>query len=77
MEMTTIRIPVDPALAQVYNTASTEDQRKMQALVALWLREFDATGQVPLNVLMDAISDNAQARGLTPELLESLLDDDR
>jgi hypothetical protein len=29
-----------------------------------------------LGELMDSISDRAQARGLTPDILESLLDDD-
>lgn len=75
MEITTIRIPVDSNLAEVYNTASINEQRKVQALLTLWLRECDETGQISLDVLMDTISDRAQARGLTPELLESLLND--
>jgi hypothetical protein len=32
--------------------------------------------QLDLKTLMDRISDRAQARGLTPDILESLLGDD-
>lgn len=76
MEMTTITIPLDADLAQVYKTASAEDQEKIQLLLRLLLREVvDFSAQMPLNALMDAISDRVQARGLTPEILESLLGD--
>jgi hypothetical protein len=79
MAMTTITIPVDSELARIYNTASVEDQRKLQAFFVMFLR-FMATeatsDQLDLKTLMDRISDRAQARGLTPDILESLLGDD-
>ncbi len=76
MTMTTITIPIDTELARIYNTASVEDQKKFQALLVFFLRSIAASGQLDLNTLMDTISDRAQARGLTPDVLESLLDDD-
>ncbi len=76
MAMTTITIPIDSELARIYNTASVEDKRKFQALLAVWLRAIATSGQLDLESLMDTISDRAQARGLTPEILESLLGDD-
>ena len=73
---TTIQIPLDPELAQVYNRASSEDQHKLQTLVSLWLRKIDSSTPDSLSRLMDEISDEAAARGLTPEILESLLNDE-
>jgi hypothetical protein len=73
--VTTIQIPLDERLAKVYNAASEEDQQKLQALVSLWLREIASPDQPTLNELMDSISDRAQSRGLTPEILDSLLND--
>jgi hypothetical protein len=76
MKMSTITIPLDYDLAQVYNTAPAEDQEKIQVLLSLWLREMMTPGSFSLSALMDSISDRAQARGLTPKILESLLDND-
>lgn len=72
MTIATITIPLDPDTARIYTGASTEDQRKLRLLLSLWLREFSMS-PTPLKVIMDEISDKAQARGLTPEILESLL----
>lgn len=66
--MASITIPVPVELAAVYDTASSEEQQKIQVLMRVWLREL--ASNVPLNQLMDEISDRAAARGLTPEILE-------
>ena len=72
MTITTITIPLDTDTARIYSTASAEDQKKLRLLMSLWLREF-AVSPTSLKVIMDEISNKAQARGLTPEILESLL----
>ncbi|MBI5829057.1 MAG: hypothetical protein HZB20_05855 [Chloroflexi bacterium] len=72
MSTATITIPLDTDTAQVYTEASAEVQKKLRLLLSLWLREF-ATSPRPLKAVMDEISEKAQARGLTPETLESLL----
>lgn len=69
--MASITIPVPTELAEVYDAASSEDQQKIQLLMRVWLRE--SVSNVPLNQLMDEISDRAAARGLTPEILEKAL----
>ncbi|NUO80417.1 hypothetical protein HUU05_10105 [candidate division KSB1 bacterium] len=71
MTTETISIPVDSEAARLYSSASTEDRKKLGLLLSLWLREYGSAK--PLNRIMDEVSDKAQARGLTPELLESLL----
>ncbi len=71
-----IQIPLDPELAQVYDRASNENRRKLQALISLWLRDMGSSNAASLNNLMDEMSDKATARGLTPEILESQLNDE-
>ncbi len=73
MSTATISIPIDQESAQIYTQASAEKRKKIQLLFSLWLREFE---EVSLTSLMDKISDNAQNRGLTAKILESLLNDD-
>jgi hypothetical protein len=75
MAVATITIPLDEDVVQKYIAASSEDQKKLQMLLSFWLREF-MLSPTPLPVLMDDISEKARVRGLTPEILETLLHDD-
>ena len=70
-----ITIPLDPQTARAYDSASPEEKRKIQALLSLWLREL-AAGEYPsLQQVLDEVGNKAKARGLTPEILDSLLKD--
>jgi len=71
----TVNIQLDADAARIYYAASNEDKRKMQVLLSLWLRDFGMSSK-PLKTFMDEISEKAQARGLTPEILETLLNDE-
>jgi hypothetical protein len=73
MALPTITIPLDPQTAQMYNSASAQEKPKMQALLGLWLRELVASEQRSVQQILDEAGRKAQARGLTPEMLESLL----
>ena len=83
METRTITISVDAEVAQAYESASIDRQRKLDAILNLKLREVTrnkrrrgaACRQTSLEEVMDDISDKAQARGLTPEILESILNE--
>ena len=75
MNTTSISIEVDEDSARAFSRASAEEQRKLQLLLALRLRELTAAPPRPLKDVMDETGAHAEARGLTPELLESLLDD--
>ena len=70
--MVTINVPLDDETAKIYEKASSADKRKMQLLLHLWLREFEQPS-ISLDKLMDDISRKAQERGLTPEVLDSIL----
>ena len=72
---TTITIPLDADTADFYANAPDEVRKKVQLLLRLWLREFVLSPR-SLQTIMDDISRKAQERGLTPEILESLLNDE-
>ncbi|MGE3808771.1 MAG: hypothetical protein AB7K24_29250 [Gemmataceae bacterium] len=74
--ITTISIEVDPDTARALSQASVEDQQKMQLLLRLRLRELTANPSRTLQQIMDEIGKEAETRGLTPELLEKLLQDE-
>ncbi len=75
LDTATINIQLDSEAARIYEQASKKDKQKMQALLSLWLREFGKPNQ-SLQGLMDTISAKAEERGLTPEILEDLLNDE-
>jgi hypothetical protein len=73
MPTETISIPLDPQTARAYGAARAEEKLKMQALVGLWLRELTSNELPSLEQVLDEAGRKAQARGLTPEVLDSLL----
>jgi hypothetical protein len=76
MATATIALEVDADTARAFSAASAEDRRKMQLLLNLRLRELTTRLGRPLKEVMDEIGQYAEARGLTPEILEALLRDD-
>jgi hypothetical protein len=70
--MVTVTVSVDNEAARIFQKASLANKKKMQLLMSLWLREFEKPS-VTLEELMDDISRKAQERGLTPDILESIL----
>jgi len=76
MSTSTISIEVDADAARAYAAASAEEKRKLQLLLNLRLREIMAGPPRSLREIMDEIGSEAEARGMTPEILDSLLHDD-
>ena len=74
--MTTIAIEVDSDAARAFAEAPAEERRKLELLLALRLRELTSGPERPLQQIMDEIGAKAEARGLTPEVLRSLLSDE-
>jgi len=68
-----ITIPLDPETARAYDSAAPEEKRQIQALLSLWLRELAAGEYASLQQVLDDVGRKAKDRGLTPELLDSLL----
>ena len=75
METEVIRIRVDAETAKTFNSLPEEDRRKLEALLNIRLNEVSRRGE-SLDTVMQEISDRAKARGLNPEILKSLLDEE-
>jgi hypothetical protein len=71
----TITIEVDSEAAQVFKSASAREQEKLQVLLGIWLKEYARADTVSLKETMSEISSRAQDRGLTPEILDSILEE--
>jgi hypothetical protein len=70
-----IKIKVSPNVAQAYQKATDRQKSSLSTLFSIFLRE-DVNEEVDfLGKLMDEISDRAVARGLTPEILETILNE--
>ena len=69
-----ITIRVDSDAANAYRTAPEEERRKLDLLLSLRLKDATRPG-APLKQIMLEISQRAQAHGLTPEILKSILDE--
>lgn len=76
MATTHIAIEVDEAAAKAFAEASAEEQQKLQLLLNLRLQELTSSPDRSLRTVMDEIGRAAEARGLTPEILETLLRDE-
>jgi len=74
--MSTISIEVDADAAKAYAAASADEKRKLQLLLRLRLRELISEPPKPLSEAMEQMGAEAQARGLTPEILDSMLNDE-
>jgi hypothetical protein len=77
MATATLTIQVSEEAATAFAQVSPEDQRTIQLLLDLRLRDLTISPlpRKSLQALMDEIGNSAAARGLTPAGLESLLND--
>lgn len=67
-----ITIRVDAETADAYRAVSEQERRKLDLLLSLRLQEALRPGESLENVMRE-ISRKARDRGLTPEILESML----
>lgn len=74
METQEITIRVTPYAAHVYQSASDQERRKLDVLLSLRLSEV-AQPSRSLEQIMREASEEAQTRGLTPEILKEILDE--
>ncbi len=69
-----ITVSVDPEVAKRCRSASDNERRKLDLLVNLRLLDATESGK-SLRDTVQEISRNAQRRGLTPEILQTILDE--
>ena len=70
-----ITVSVDSDVANLYRSASDNERRKLDLLVNLRLRDATESAKSLRDIMLD-ISRNAQRRGLTPKILQSILDEE-
>ena len=70
-----ITVSVDSDVAKLYRSASDKERRKLDLLVNLCLRDATKSGKSLRDTMLE-VSRNAQRRGLTPEILQSILADE-
>ncbi|HWE35721.1 MAG TPA: hypothetical protein VG406_04050 [Isosphaeraceae bacterium] len=73
MSMTTVPVLVDDESARAYEAASAETKRKIALILGLHLRDLVDPRRMTLSEVMDRMGAKAEQRGLTPEILESIL----
>lgn len=73
--MTTITLKVNPEIAAAYQAVSPTEREQITKIVTLLLQNPKENDLAFLRRIMDDISDKAEANGLTPEILESILND--
>lgn len=73
--MSEITIPVLPEIADAYRAASEPERQRLQALVSVFLQKHDESDVTLLRKTMDELSEQAQERGLTPDILASILNE--
>ena len=74
--MTTILLEVEEETAQAFTEASEAERRKYRLLLSLRLRELTSKSARPLQQVIEDIGASAEARGITPELLDQLLENE-
>ncbi|MBS0017466.1 MAG: hypothetical protein KFF72_14140 [Arthrospira sp. SH-MAG29] len=72
--MASIILQVDEDIKSAFEQANPEIQKQLSDIVQLFLRE--KLYSKSLTEVMAKISDKAQQRGLTPEILQEILADD-
>ncbi len=73
--MENITIKVDSEIAKVYREAAPEKQQQIQMFINIMLKK--AVSQKPLLDIMEEASQQAISNGMTPEILESILNDEK
>jgi hypothetical protein len=74
METKPITVRVNSEAARIFEAAPEEERRKFEALLSLKLTQVTREKKT-LEEIMDDISQKAQERGLTPEILDSILNE--
>jgi hypothetical protein len=74
MKTKEITIQVAPEAAEIYQSSSEEKKRKLDVLLSTWLSKAGKTPRSLKEVRHDA-SEQARKNGLTPEILDDILDE--
>jgi hypothetical protein len=71
-----LTLQLEAEAVEIFRNISDTDQEKLEILVSSLFKEYKKSDHSTLKKTMDEISEKAQARGLTPEILETILLDE-
>ena len=72
MEKINLQVEVESEIATLYKSMNSTQQKKINLLLGIWLKEAIINNN-SLEEIINKCSQEAQANGLTPEILESIL----
>lgn len=75
MKTTEITIEVEPSTAELYLSAPEQQKRQLNLLLSLYIQDAISSAR-PLKEVIRQASGEAQANGLTPDILDELLRDE-
>jgi len=76
MTLATLTIPLDERTAQTLDQAPRGQREQLQSLFSYLARQYAESTPESLIALMEEIGQEARANGLTPEILQSILNDE-
>ena len=76
MSTEVITLEIDSVAVEAYKSASPEERQKLKVLLGLWLKEYAKADAFSLEEILDDLGRKARSRGLTPEILESILEEE-
>ncbi len=69
-----ITFQIDAEVADAFNQASSRQQQAIQSVISLWLKQM--VQPESLEAITQEIRQEAASKGLTPDILQELLNDD-
>lgn len=75
-EKRTLTLQLDAEAVEAFQSNSEADKEKLQLLISSLFTEYKKSNHDALKQTMDEISQKAQERGLTPEILASILEEE-
>ena len=76
MSTEVITLEIDSEATQAFKSASPEARERVKVLLGLWLKKYAEADAFSLKEMLDELSQKAASSGLTPEILESILEEE-
>lgn len=76
MTIATLRVPLDDRTALALQTTPSEKKALLNQMIGYLVQQFVDSTPESLFALMDDMSREAKANGLTPAILDSILSDE-
>ncbi|HKV41497.1 MAG TPA: hypothetical protein VJX67_19985 [Blastocatellia bacterium] len=72
MSTQSLTMEIHDEAARLFRASSLQEQKKMEALISIWLKDFATSYTRPLTGIVRDIGEGAAERGLTAEVFSSV-----